>query len=77
MQLCSYLTWEVGLKCRPGGSRTWDMVRSVSLLNAFFFSHRKLKVGVASSSQRREKGGHALDFTASLCSAVAVPLLQW
>lgn len=37
MQLCSFLTWEVVLKCRPGGSRTLDMVRSVSLLNALFF----------------------------------------
>lgn len=66
-------------KCRPGGSRTLDVVRPVSLSNAFFFfiPHRKLKVGAASSPQSREKEGHVLDFTASLCCAVAVSLLQW
>lgn len=37
MQLCSYLTREVVLTRGPGGSRTLDMVRSVSLLNAFLF----------------------------------------
>lgn len=31
----------------------------------------------ASSSQSREKEGHVVDFTASLCCAVAVSLLQW
>lgn len=36
MQLASYLGWEVVLKCRPGGSRTLDVVRSVGFLNAGF-----------------------------------------
>lgn len=36
MQLASYLGWEVVLKCRPGGSRTLDVVRSVGFLNEGF-----------------------------------------
>lgn len=82
MQLSSYPSWEVVLKCRPGGSRTSDIVRTVSLRNACF-CHVKLKVGAAPSSQRRDKEGHAADFTASfsvlldatLCPALAVSLL--
>lgn len=72
MQLCSSLTREGPLKCRPGGSRTLDMVRPVILSNVwlfFFFPHRKLKVGAASSLLSKEKEGHALYFTASLCCA--------
>lgn len=76
MQLASYLGWEVVLKCRPGGSRTLDVVRSVGFLNegfgvfrvfwGFFFSfHVELKMGAASNSQRREKEGHTAGFTAS------------
>lgn len=34
-------------------------------------------MGAAFNSQSREKEGHTLDFTASLCCAVAVSLLQW
>lgn len=60
MQLCSYLTWEVVLKCSPGGSRTWDMVRSVSLLNAFYFF--SLQEGQSGSSiqlpEKREGRAH-------------------